>query len=88
MADQGERRRVTGVTGGSRGIGAAICLRLAAERHDVAVGYRSDAEAAGAVADGVRALGRAAAAIAVDTADAADVDRLFDGPRKRPGPRR
>ncbi|MFJ7414189.1 SDR family NAD(P)-dependent oxidoreductase [Streptomyces sp. NPDC098077] len=72
MADQGERRRVTVVTGGSRGIGAAICLRLAAEGHDVAVGYRSYAEAA--------------EAIAVDTADAADVDRLFDTATARLGP--
>ncbi len=71
-------QRVTVVTGGSRGIGAAICLRLAAEGHDMAVGYRSDAEAAEGVAERVRALGRAAVAVAVDTADAAEVDRLFD----------
>lgn len=50
-------QRVTVVTGGSRGIGAAICLRLAAEGHDMAVGYRSDAEAAEGVAERVRALG-------------------------------
>lgn len=86
MAERGERRRVTVVTGGSRGIGAAICLRLAAEGHDVAVGYRSDAEAAEGVAEGVRALGRAAVAVAVDTADAADVDGLFDTAAARLGP--
>ncbi|KOX47680.1 oxidoreductase [Streptomyces sp. NRRL F-7442] len=53
-------------------------MRLAAEGHDMAVGYRSDAEAAEGVAERVRALGRAAVAVAVDTADAAEVDRLFD----------
>ncbi|MGX5391510.1 SDR family NAD(P)-dependent oxidoreductase [Streptomyces anulatus] len=74
------------VTGGSRGIGAAICLRLAAEGHDVAIGYRSDAEAAEGVAEGVRALGRAAVTVAVDTADAADVDRLFDTAAVQLGP--
>ncbi|AMM09394.1 short-chain dehydrogenase/reductase [Streptomyces albidoflavus] len=77
---------MTVVTGGSRGIGAAICLRLAAEGHDVAVGYRSDAEAAEGVAERVRALGRAAVAVAVDTADAADVDHMFDIAAERLGP--
>nr|WP_267881192.1 SDR family NAD(P)-dependent oxidoreductase [Streptomyces sp. CNS654] len=86
MAEQGERQRVTVVTGGSRGIGAAICLRLAAEGHDVAVGYRSDAEAAEDVAEGVRALGRAAVVVAVDTSAAADVDRLFATAAARLGP--
>ncbi|MEU2071224.1 SDR family NAD(P)-dependent oxidoreductase [Streptomyces anulatus] len=76
----------TALTGGSRGIGAAICLRLAAEGHDVAVGYRSDAEAAKNVSEGVRALGRAAVTVAVDTADAADVDRLFDTAAAQLGP--
>ncbi|MFF8702979.1 MULTISPECIES: SDR family NAD(P)-dependent oxidoreductase [Streptomyces] len=51
---------------------------MAAEGHDVAVGYRSGAKAAEGVAERVRALGRAAVAVAVDTADAADVDRMFD----------
>lgn len=86
MVKQGERQRVTVVTGGSRGIGAAICLRLAAEGHDIAVGYRSDAVSAESVAEGVRALGRSAVAVAVDTSDAADVDRLFDTVAAHLGP--
>ncbi|MGW4106999.1 SDR family NAD(P)-dependent oxidoreductase, partial [Streptomyces sp. NPDC004976] len=40
------KRLVTVVTGGSRGIGAATCLRLAAEGHDVVVNYVRDAAAA------------------------------------------
>ncbi|MGG7613368.1 SDR family NAD(P)-dependent oxidoreductase, partial [Streptomyces sp. ZG43] len=35
------RQPLTVVTGGSRGIGAAVCARLAADGHDVVVGYRS-----------------------------------------------
>ncbi|WP_377269797.1 SDR family NAD(P)-dependent oxidoreductase [Peterkaempfera sp. SMS 1(5)a] len=69
---------VTVVTGGSRGIGAAICVRLAADGHDVAVGYRSDAQAAEAVAAAVREAGRRAVAVPVDTTDEAGVDRLFE----------
>ncbi|MFF4651156.1 SDR family NAD(P)-dependent oxidoreductase [Streptomyces sp. NPDC001380] len=72
-----QRQRVTVVTGGSRGIGAAVCVRLAADGHDVAVGYRADAAAAEAAAEAVRAAGRRCVTVAVDTADEAAVDRLF-----------
>ncbi|MFD5184930.1 SDR family oxidoreductase [Streptomyces sp. NPDC058372] len=72
------RQPLTVVTGGGRGIGAAVCARLAADGHDVVVGYRSDRAAAEAVAERVRAAGRHALAVAVDTADAAAVDALFD----------
>ncbi|MGW1111571.1 SDR family oxidoreductase [Streptomyces albidoflavus] len=72
------RQPLTVVTGGSRGIGAAVCARLAADGHDLVVGYRSDRAAAEAVAERVRAAGRRALAVAVDTADAASVDAFFD----------
>ncbi|MEU8930769.1 SDR family oxidoreductase [Streptomyces sp. NPDC048409] len=71
-------RPVTVVTGGSRGIGAATCLRLAADGHDVVIGYVRDADAAGSVARGVRKAGARCAVVPVDTAVEADVERLFD----------
>ena len=68
---------LTLVTGGSRGIGEAICVRLAAEGHDLIVAYRTDAEAAEQVATAVRALGRSAQTIQVDTASEQSVDEMF-----------
>lgn len=79
-------RPVTVVTGGSRGIGAAICLRLAADGHDIVVGYVRDAEAAEAVADGVRKAGARAVTVPVDTSAEEDVARLFDTAERRLGP--
>jgi NAD(P)-dependent dehydrogenase (short-subunit alcohol dehydrogenase family) len=68
---------LTIVTGGSRGIGAAICRRLAADGHDVVVGYLSNADAAEAVAAEVRSAGRRALTVAVDTTEEAQVEGLF-----------
>ncbi|QHY98766.1 Glucose 1-dehydrogenase 2 [Streptomyces sp. S4.7] len=72
------QQSVTIVTGGSRGIGAAICERLAADGHHVVVGYRSDDPAAERVASAVRAAGRKCLTVRLDTVNEEDVDRLFD----------
>ncbi|MEW1775401.1 SDR family oxidoreductase [Streptomyces sp. NPDC086777] len=71
-------RPVTVVTGGSRGIGAATCLRLAADGHDVVIGYVRDGDAAEAVAQGVRKSGARCAVVRVDTSVEAEVEGLFD----------
>jgi 3-oxoacyl-[acyl-carrier protein] reductase len=63
-----ERRRVL-VTGGSRGIGAAIVKRLAGEGADVALTYVSKPDQADEVANAVRALGARAVTIKADSAD-------------------
>jgi NAD(P)-dependent dehydrogenase (short-subunit alcohol dehydrogenase family) len=65
------------VTGGSRGIGAAISV-LAAERgHDVVINYSADASAADKVADRVRRHGRQALTVRGDVASESDVRELF-----------
>lgn len=65
------------VTGGSRGIGAAVC-RLAGRRgYDVAVNYMRDAAAADAVVTAVKAAGRRAVALQGDMAKEDDVARVF-----------
>jgi NAD(P)-dependent dehydrogenase (short-subunit alcohol dehydrogenase family) len=66
------------VTGGSRGIGRAVCLELARRGADVAFIYRShDAEAETASAE-IRAFGRRALALKVDLAHAASVSAAID----------
>jgi NAD(P)-dependent dehydrogenase (short-subunit alcohol dehydrogenase family) len=66
------------VTGGSRGIGAAICA-LAAERgYDVVVNYSGDPAPAAEVASKVRSHGRQAVAVRADVSVEDDVRALFD----------
>ena len=61
------------VTGGSRGIGRAIALKLASQGADIAVIYAAGAEKAQQVCDEIAAMGRRAAAFQCDVADFAQV---------------
>src|SRR5208282_4659593 len=61
------------ITGGSRGIGAAIAKRLAADGANVAITYTKGAEAAASVVKEIERLGRKAIAIQADGTDAAAV---------------
>ena len=58
------------VTGGSRGIGAAIAKRLAADGASVAITYAKDAKAASAVVEAIEHAGGKALAIQADSASA------------------
>ena len=61
--------RVALVTGGSRGIGKAIGLRLATQGADVAFSYKGNQPAAKATAGEIEALGRRAVAVQGDVSD-------------------
>ncbi|MGZ4442237.1 MAG: SDR family NAD(P)-dependent oxidoreductase [Nocardioidaceae bacterium] len=69
--------RVTVVTGGGRGIGAAVAERLARDGHHVAVGYRIDRDAAERTAAVVARLGRRAVVVPCEVTDADQVAELF-----------
>jgi 3-oxoacyl-[acyl-carrier protein] reductase len=77
--------KVALVTGGSRGIGAAIAKALADEGADVAVSYASSAEKAKQVVKELEAKGVRAAAFKADQADGAAVEALVKAVAKQFG---
>jgi 3-oxoacyl-[acyl-carrier protein] reductase len=66
------------ITGGSRGIGAAIAKRLAADGANVAITYTRGAEAAASVVKEIERAGRKAIAIQADAADAKAVEAAVE----------
>src|ERR1700722_7685876 len=71
------RRPITIVTGGGRGIGAATALHLARSGHDVVVNYRRNHEAAEGVVREAEAAGARAVAVQADVTREDEVERLF-----------
>jgi 3-oxoacyl-[acyl-carrier protein] reductase len=71
--------RVAIVTGGGRGIGRAVALRLANEGANVAISYRSNDASAQEAAEEVHALGAKCEVFKGDVASPEDVAALFEG---------
>jgi NAD(P)-dependent dehydrogenase (short-subunit alcohol dehydrogenase family) len=70
-------RPVLLIAGGSRGIGAATARLAGARGYDVAVNYRSNANAAAGVVDSVKAVGGRSIALQGDMSVEADIERVF-----------
>ena len=68
------------VTGGSRGIGAAACKRLAADGYRILVTYCNSAKKAEMVVDEIRNLGQDAVAVNCDVTDSREVALLATHP--------
>jgi 3-oxoacyl-[acyl-carrier protein] reductase len=78
--------RVALVTGGSRGIGRAISLALAASGHTVAINYSSNAHAANEVVAAVESGGGKAAAFGADVSDTDQVSDMVAAMTETLGP--
>ena len=74
------------VTGGSRGIGAAVARLAAARGYDVCINYMSNEEAAEEVVAAVEAEGRKGCAIHADVANPMQVEQLFEQASSALGP--
>jgi len=71
-------KKVALVTGGSRGIGAAIAKRLAADGANVAITYTQGADAAASVVKEIERAGRKAIAIQADATNASAVEAAVE----------
>lgn len=73
------------VTGGSRGIGAAVVRRLAARRVPVCFNYRESAVEAKALCDELEGMGGEVSAVQADLAEEGDIVALFARARQNHG---
>ncbi|MCD6379061.1 SDR family oxidoreductase [bacterium] len=76
MTKKHESKKVL-ITGGSRGIGLAIALRLASEGADIAINFKRDEESASKAAEEIERLGRKAILLKADISDHKEIKDMF-----------
>ncbi|NCC95747.1 MAG: 3-oxoacyl-[acyl-carrier-protein] reductase [Synergistales bacterium] len=81
-----ENGRVALITGGAKGIGKAISLRLASLGYRVAINYRSSSQAASSLVDQITASGGVAMSVAGDVSSSDDVKGIFSSVVAELGP--
>lgn len=74
--------KIAFITGGARGIGRAVALKLAGAGCDVAIAYHNSHEEAEAVCNAIRGLGRKAMAVQADVSDPTSIAEAFEEFRK------
>lgn len=74
--------RIAVVTGGSRGIGRSICLRLAELGADIAVNYNNSEESAQETVELVKRLGQKAICVKADVSNTKAVEEMFENIKK------
>ncbi|MBE9606066.1 SDR family oxidoreductase [Acetobacteraceae bacterium H6797] len=85
-SDAPQRRRILLVTGGSRGIGAAVCRQAIEAGYDIALTWRSEQAAAEAIVAEARAKGRRAIAVQAEMSRREDIARLYETVDAKLGP--
>lgn len=83
---EGSEKRVALVTGGSRGLGRAMAVRLAEGGHRLVVNFANNADAAEKVVAEIEERGGEAIAVQADVSQPDQVDRLFEAAGERLGP--
>ena len=78
--------RIALVTGGSRGIGRATALALAAAGAHVAVNYRAGEEETGEIVEAIEKMGRDAIAVRADIAVPGEIEIMIETVRRELGP--
>ncbi len=78
MASSQKQARVVLITGGSRGLGRSTALEAARNGYDIIFTYNSNQSAAEKVADEIRAVGRRATILQLDTSDVSSLGAFVD----------